>query len=110
MNVKEALEEIEYLRDEYQRNCGGYPYDDFEMQAMSAFDVAMEALEKQIPKKPDTTGDVASGNWVKVCPKCHIVLMMRITTAGISYPIFYNHTPYCVCGQAIDWSDKEEYK
>lgn len=55
-----------------------------------AFKVAIEALEKQIPKKPDLDGGV-------YCPCClH------------EFKSHYDETRYCPnCGQAIDWSDTE---
>ena len=74
-------------------------------QAMSA---AVNALEKQIPKKPiridkNRTFD---GNWKMICPTCEKVLMERITTPQESYPIFYNRSECCLCGQALDWSEE----
>lgn len=52
--------------------------------------LAIEALEKQIPKKPYT--DNENGIYEKdYCPACHRSL----------FP--YDH--HCKCGQAIDWSE-----
>ena len=54
-----------------------------------AFDVAIEALEKQIPKKP-FEGNV---HIVYLCPNCH----------SLNYT-----TPYCRhCGQRIGWTEGE---
>ena len=73
-----------------------------------ALDLAISALEKQIPKKPKHIDKNATfdGNWKKVCPACGRVLVERITTPEESYPEIYNHTPHCICGQAIDWEEK----
>lgn len=58
---------------------------------MEAFDIAIEALEKQIPKKPI--------NWLgkmPICPRCN--------RADYIKPL----ESYCkFCGQAIDWSNEE---
>ena len=61
--------------------------------------VACEALEKQIPKKPDLEGDgYADGHLVYdtwICPCCEK-----------HYEVDYDDYDYCPnCGQAIDWSE-----
>lgn len=60
-----------------------------------ALDVAIQALEKQIPKKPKKNFEKFSGVWCD-CGKY----------LGKGY--FVNKTTYCPdCGQKLDWSDKE---
>lgn len=66
--------------------------------------LAIESLEKQIPKKPLNIEDKYWG-----CPCCYGLLMVR----WITYPT--NPVPleagrnYCEdCGQAIDWLDESE--
>lgn len=56
----------------------------------NAMEVAISAIEKQIPKKPDLDGGI-------YCPCClH------------EFKENYDTTSYCPnCGQAIDWSDVE---
>lgn len=68
-------------------------------------ELAVEALEKQIPRKPMRINKNVEfdGNWVKICPTCKRVLLERITTAEMSYPREYNISTRCWCGQAIDW-------
>ena len=63
--------------------------------------MAEEALEKQIPTKPDFEGDgYADGQLVYdtwICPHC-----------GEYYEVDYDDYDYCPnCGQAIDWSDEQ---
>lgn len=63
----------------------------------------IEALEKQIPKKPDEYMDKFYG-----CPRCSNLLMHKWE----KYPTLKmdkrNGLPYCLgCGQAIDWSEGE---
>ena len=72
-----------------------------------ALSLAISALEKQIPKKPKRVdkNSVFDGNWKKICPYCGTILVERITTEDTSYPVHYNMTKHCNCGQALDWSD-----
>ena len=63
-----------------------------------AWDMAIEALEKQIPEIPDYEGDgYADGFLVYdtwICPCC-----------GRHYEVDYDDYKYCPeCGQRIDWS------
>ena len=54
--------------------------------------MAINALEKQIPKKPYK--DNENGIYEKeYCPICHRSL--------------FPNDHHCICGQAIDWSDEE---
>ena len=62
-----------------------------------AFSVAINALEKQIPKKPKSITSVENSMYVK-CPTC------KLTTVLYDGCVM----EYCKnCGQAIDWSDEE---
>lgn len=68
-------------------------------EKLSAIDMAIEALKKQIPKKPDFEGD---GYWngelvydIWICPYCEE-----------HYEVDYEE--YCCCpkcGQKIDWGE-----
>lgn len=64
-------------------------------------DRIIEALEKQIPTKPNFEGDGYddSGNIIYdawICPCC-----------GDRYEVDYERHNHCpTCGQAIDWSDE----
>ncbi len=66
---------------------------------VEAFNMAISALEKQIPKKPFYEGDgYADGKIVYdtwICPCC-----------DTRYEVDYDEYDYCPeCGQGIDWSD-----
>ena len=71
----------------------------------AAIQMAISALEKQIPKKPDYEGDGydENGNLIYdtwICPNC-----------GRHYEVDYDDYDFCPdCGQAIDkaldWSDE----
>ena len=61
-------------------------------RVVEARDMAIQALEKQIAKKPYK--DNENGVYEKDhCPTCHRSL--------------FPNDHHCECGQAIDWSDEE---
>lgn len=62
-----------------------------------AIEVAIEALEKQIPKKPREA--VQSGFFW--CPACSKAIKMRIEGSKINI----RYCPFC--GQALDWREME---
>lgn len=95
MTVSEAIEEIEYLCDEYKDKCGGYPYEDYELLAIAAFDMAAEALEKQVPQKPIYRLRASENDYYD-CPACHEYLLSD-----------YRQNVCHHCGQAIDWRTTE---
>lgn len=94
MTPKEAVKILEVAKAEVEWN---YPLD-----YAIAIDTAIEALEKQMPKKPDyeadgydNKGELIYDTWI--CPNCEN-----------RYEVDYDHYDYCPkCGQAIDWSEKE---
>lgn len=69
-----------------------------------AFEVAISALEKQIPKKPnlknatDYEGNIIDG--VYICSECGRTICYEIEGN------FKENYPYCNCGQALDWNIK----
>ena len=69
-----------------------------------AFDMAIEALEKQIPKKvkKEILTSNAFTQWRKYnCPNCGCFLY-----SGSSKP--FSAQPHCYrCGQALDWGEEE---
>ena len=90
MDIKKVIDclkaDKEYLTD--MKICDG-----------EEMDIAIKALEKQIPKKPNIEGDgYADGQLVYdtwICPFC-----------GKHYEIDYDSYDYCPnCGQHIDRSD-----
>ena len=127
MENREAIRKIKFMRDAYQKLIdenvdegrlvgtdvtgtwkADTPLNEVYRKHIDALDLAISALEKQIPKKPKHIDKNATfdGNWKKVCPACGRVLVERITTPEESYPEIYNHTPHCICGQAIDWEEE----
>ena len=85
MTYEEAIKNINALN----AVCGQKDLYDAEFE--SALALAIEALYKQIPKKPY---DIVH------CPLCKIEVELQ--------PIDTEQVTYCLhCGQAIDWRDDE---
>ena len=85
MTIDEAIKRLD--RDAYRTTCYGNRVVEHEENL-----IAIQALEKQIPKKPKERDCI--GFDTLACPECKMAL--------------YLYEPYCDnCGQAIDWSDEE---
>ena len=95
MTAEKSIKIIEVAKAECEWNA---PLD-----YQEAFNMAIEALEKQIPKKPlqDKKPRYGMGyeyyDWV--CPTCGHFLAPEPQKIG-------NH--HCKCGQAIDWTEGEK--
>ena len=73
-------------------NPQGIPLNTTKEELAEAMRMAIQALEKHIPKKPYK--DNENGIYEKeYCPICHRSL--------------FPNDHHCICGQAIDWSDEE---
>jgi len=97
--AREAIERIHKMRDAYNATLRSLPQKTRERSDynnyVDAFLVAIEALEKQLPKKPDIM-DYILGD---VNFKCHTCKSEYICEKG------YEHF-YCPnCGQKIKWSE-----
>ena len=99
MTESEAVEKLKNMRlfmqitDKNSENK--FAEDDYK-----ANEIAIHALEKQIPKKPTYEGDgYSDGHLVYdtwICPLCEK-----------RYEVDYDDYDYCPnCGQKLDWSDK----
>ena len=81
MTYEEAIKVIES-----NRPTSGYT------MLCEALDIAKEAIEKQIPKKPYLDND--NGIYEKeYCPACNRSL--------------FPNDPYCRCGQKLDWGEEK---
>lgn len=89
MTPEEAIGIVRCAIGEVEWN---YPLDYAE-----AFEVAIEALEKQIAKKPREA--VQSGFFW--CPACSKAIKMRIEGSKINI----SYCPFC--GQALDWRENK---
>ena len=76
---------------------------DYPMDYTVAFEMAVDAIEKQIPKKPKEYEDK-----FYACPVCRNVLLHKWKKYNTELMDKSNGLPYCLnCGQKLDWSDKE---
>lgn len=90
-----AEEAIEILKGNFG-NCPSDCYSSCEKCLEEANELAIEALEKQIPKKPHRNYDKLSDVWCK----CGAYI-------GRPREEIENGTEYCkVCGTKIDWSEE----
>ena len=94
MTENEAIEELHKIRPR-----GGI----IPQKRAEAIDMAINALEKQIPEKPYCVEDKM---WC--CPVCYNNLLSKWIIYNIELMSKSNGLPYCLnCGQAIDWSDTD---
>lgn len=110
MNVKkvrEAIERIHKMRDAYNATLRSLPQKTRERSDynnyVDAFLIAIEALEKQLPKKPRENG-MQDGLIRKIkyytCPTCGNCLLTEMMSER-------QNTSYCWdCGQRLDWSEE----
>ena len=91
--VREAIEDFKKLAELLQNK---------ESAAVEHCNIAIEALEKQLPKKPTYEGDgyASDGTFIWdewLCAHC-----------GSRYEVDYDDYGYCPnCGQRIDWEEEE---
>ena len=97
--VCEKLGKYEDMEEQVVERLKEASYERFGNDGMG---IAIQALEKQIPKKPTYEGDgyAPDGTFVLdewICPCC-----------GKRYKVDYDDYDYCPnCGQKIDWSDEK---
>ena len=92
MDNQEAIDRIKIHNEVHSRK------EPFAVHITEALQMAIEALEKQVPEKPDLEGD---GYWdgelvydTGYCPRCRQ-----------DYEIEYHTPKFCEkCGQALDWN------
>ncbi len=98
--VREAIYCMKVLADEAVcEECNHYENCDHTRQAENA-KIAIEALEKQLPKK------VKIKEWSpSVCPCCGYELSESVGDGYYKHPMFLERCPNPDCGQKLDWSD-----
>ena len=96
MTPEEAIKTIQVAVAEVEWN---YP-----MNYAIAFETAIEALEKQVPKKPIIDKANLTDFQTFHCPSCDKKIISRLDGEWIAGRL----QKYCDnCGQALDWSDTE---
>ncbi|MDU6438066.1 MAG: hypothetical protein E6551_12855 [Lachnospiraceae bacterium] len=104
--VREAIERMRKMRDAYNATLRSLPQKTRERSDynnyVDAFLVAIEALEKQLPKRPRENG--MSDGLIKktkyyTCQTCGNCLLTEMMNER-------QNTNYCWdCGQRLDWSE-----
>lgn len=89
MTREEAIEDLTALRGSYR--------EDFNGETIEALNMAIEALEKQIPKKPIAV------DWSEEFEGALIEDRCALCSTYLHYIDIYCPN----CGQAIDWSEEE---
>lgn len=92
MTPKEAIKILEIAKAEVEWN---YPLD-----YAIAIDTAIEALEKQIPKKP-----IIKPWSPAICPSCGEELSISLGDGYYSHRIILTHCPNLECLQRLDWGE-----
>jgi DNA-directed RNA polymerase subunit RPC12/RpoP len=103
INIKEGdkimKKEIERAIDFLNVN---YPTSKYATELSEAYTLALQALEKQVPRKPNKTSYKPLKNigWEYECPTCKSAV--GINNNDIDYTQEDNYCPSC--GQKLDWN------
>lgn len=123
MTIQDAIHWIDIARMGYicdPNECGlekgGDPCKAFHCdETHDALVMAMDTLEKQIPQKTNYATDHTWGTEkeVPVCPNCDYYItpveFIDVTICETTGKCKTSKVTYCdTCGQAIDWSDKDD--
>ena len=88
MEISEVIARVKWARDVYTTGDNN-----------KALDMAVSALEKQVPKKPIRKIDIYDTTYAYRCPVCKTYFGNQGKRSVILFP-----TPrYCNCGQRLDW-------
>ena len=97
MTESEAIEKLKnmrlYMQIEGENNDCKFTEDDYKANEM-----AIQALEKQIPKKPILANNMMTKDKFLMCPCCKF----RFPDS-----LVFLKTRCWNCGQKLDWSDEE---
>ena len=95
MTPKEAIVIVEN-----EKPCCGEKLIFTEEERYEALNTAIEALEKQIPKKP-----IIKPWSPAICPSCGEELSISLGDGYYSHRIILTHCPNLECLQQLDWSE-----
>lgn len=87
------------VRDAIETIKSNYPTSGYYMLC-EALDAAIEALEKQLPKRVEVK------EWSPArCPSCGIELSEALGDGYYRHPTFLKRCPNEDCGQLLDWGN-----
>ena len=98
----------EEAREYVIRHCNpDYPNGKTEWE--TAINMAIDALEKQIPKKPEKVEDRYNENLYKLtCPACGEYIAYGNSRVGTLHKCTVSPDRCGYCGQAVDFSEREK--
>ena len=108
MTPDEAIKKFEKIKKGniyliHQRIEGKEVFDDY-----SLCDMAISALEKQIPKKAMKSIDAYNKNLYKLyCPTCGAMVANGNSRVGFMNKVSNGYERCAACGQMIDWEGEE---
>lgn len=107
MTIEKAIEQLEDLIKEAESHMMGNKIDDeILIDDKTALEMAIQALEKQVPKKVKrefvTEGGRITCFETDVCPACGNDFYIE----DLGQTMYYSFCPDC--DQALDWSDENE--
>ena len=102
MTAKEAVDIL--------RRGSTFAYDEVNAEEFCrAYDMAVDALEKQIPKKPEKVEDRYNENLYKLtCPACGEYIAYGNSRVGTLHKCTVAPDRCGYCGQAVDFSEREK--
>lgn len=102
--IEDTIENLRELKSILQQqvrgaNCDGKGAQDA-FEVGFDFDRAIEALEKQLPKKVEVK------EWSPaICPSCGTELSDSLGDGYYTHPTYLKRCPNPDCGQRLDWSE-----
>ena len=84
--------------------------DEFHVEALKVCEVVKQALEKQIPKKPEILNYIPllNSGWKYQCPNCGCAVGKNKNLEFAYEEYLEPYQSNCMsCGQALDWGDTE---
>lgn len=114
MTPKEAIEIIENERKcvatNCDRDCGKCPLVREEKDILNAFDMAIEALKRDVPIRPERMITPRQGKFFEFydwrCPVCKWFLAFE--TEGKNRMLAHEKSRCINCWQMIDWSEWDD--
>ena len=90
-DIEKAIEDLRGLSE-----CSSISSTIFKEQHGKNFNLAISALEKQLPKEPIEKQFNLKGDLIGLCPVCKVMWCIK-------------YKEYCAnCGQKISWSEAQE--
>lgn len=101
MTYEEAKDVLINITVQFGRSQG-------KTQFVQAWEKALEAIDKQIPKKPSYVDTRFRHHGRNISDGCSLCECYKCPTCGRHIFHVFDSEKHCIyCGQALDWSDTE---